>query len=237
MKTPARRWRAVGAALVAVSLAGAATACSSSSSSDGSSDGGGSYAIWDPYPQFNDDSEWVKLLKSCGTSAGVTVERTGYDTTDLTNKALLAAQQDNSPDVLIIDNPVISTLAEAGALTTTEETKLDTSSMEPNLLGAGQSGGKTYGVPIGANTLALYYNKAVLAAAGPLGRAVVVRACGRANRDRDGDQGGAHRAPPPGGSLHVCPFVVAGRVSGFGGASQSSSEPIRRIGSLNIGPL
>ena len=27
-------------------------------------------------------------------------------------------------------------------------------------------GGKTYGVPIGANTLALYYNKAVLAQVG-----------------------------------------------------------------------
>ncbi|GAA3349524.1 hypothetical protein GCM10020358_71980 [Amorphoplanes nipponensis] len=42
----------------------------------------------------------------------------------------------------------------------------DTSAMLPNLLGAGQAGGNTYGVPIGANTLALYYNKQVLAAAG-----------------------------------------------------------------------
>jgi multiple sugar transport system substrate-binding protein len=38
--------------------------------------------------------------------------------------------------------------------------------MQPNLLGAGQIGGKTYGVPIGANTLALYYNKSVLRSAG-----------------------------------------------------------------------
>jgi multiple sugar transport system substrate-binding protein len=162
MKTPARRWRAVGAALVAVACA---TACSSSSSDD-SSEGGGSYAIWDPYPQFDDASAWVKLLKSCGTSAGVTVERTGYDTTDLTNKVLLAAQQGNSPDVLIVDNPVVSTLAEGGVLTSTEENKIDTAAYLPNLLGAGQSGGKTYGVPIGANTLALYYNKKVLDAAG-----------------------------------------------------------------------
>ncbi|MEV4620658.1 extracellular solute-binding protein [Asanoa sp. NPDC049573] len=140
------------------------TACSSNEEKPG--DSGGTYAIWDPYPQFADDSDWVKLLKECGTAAGVTVERTGYDTTDLTNKALLAAQQDNSPDVLIVDNPVISTLAEAGVLTTTEDTKLDTSSMEANLLGAGQAGGKTFGVPIGANTLALYYNKDLLAKAG-----------------------------------------------------------------------
>ncbi|MEU8280450.1 extracellular solute-binding protein, partial [Microbispora bryophytorum] len=98
--------------------------------------------------------------------AGVTVKRTGYDTTDLTNKALLAAQQGNSPDVLIVDNPVVSTLAEAGVLTTTEENKLDVASIAPNLLAAGQLGGKTYGVPIGANTLALYYNKEVLKKAG-----------------------------------------------------------------------
>jgi multiple sugar transport system substrate-binding protein len=165
MKTPARR---MGAALIAVAIAGGVTACSSSDDktpSTGSS-GGGTYAIWDPYPQFDDSSDWVKLLQKCGADAGVTVKRTGFDTTDLTNKALLAAQQNNSPDVLIIDNPVISTLADAGVLTSTDETKLDTTSMEPNLLGAGQIGGKTYGVPIGANTLALYYNKDVLTKAG-----------------------------------------------------------------------
>jgi multiple sugar transport system substrate-binding protein len=163
MKTSARR---LGAALVAVAIAGGVAACSKSDTPTTGSSGGGTYAIWDPYPQFDDSSAWVKLLTKCGTDAGVTVKRTGYDTTDLTNKALLAAQQDNSPDVLIIDNPVISTLAEAGALTSTDETKLDTAAMEPNLLGAGQAGGKTYGVPIGANTLALYYNKDLLTKAG-----------------------------------------------------------------------
>jgi multiple sugar transport system substrate-binding protein len=166
MTTSPFRLRVIGTAAIAVAFALGATACSSSDDSPGAESSGGSYTIWDPYPQFAEDSDWVELLKSCGTTAGVTVERTGYDTTDLTNKALLAAQQDNSPDVLIIDNPVISTLAEAGALTTTEENKLDTSAMEANLLGAGQVDGKTYGVPIGANTLALYYNKDLLAAAG-----------------------------------------------------------------------
>ncbi|HEY0002591.1 MAG TPA: extracellular solute-binding protein, partial [Actinoplanes sp.] len=156
-------------AAVALTLtAGLGAGCSKSDSDSGTSDAGaagGTYTIWDPYPQFDDSSDWVKLLSKCGTDAGVTVKRTGYDTTDLTNKALLAAQQGNSPDALIVDNPVVSTLAEAGALTTTEELKLDTATFEPNLLAAGQTGGKTYGVPIGANTLALYYNKKVLDAA------------------------------------------------------------------------
>ncbi|MEV6848621.1 extracellular solute-binding protein [Actinoplanes sp. NPDC051411] len=166
MKNNPRGRRAAAAALAAVVVTTTLAACSAGSSGSGSSGGtGGAYQIWDPYPQFDNSSPWVSLLTKCGTDAGVTVKRTGYDTSDLTNKALLAAQQDNSPDVLIVDNPVISTLAEAGALATTGDTKLDTSAMLPNLLGAGQTGGKTYGVPIGANTLALYYNKKVLDAA------------------------------------------------------------------------
>lgn len=158
--------RRLGAATALTLTACLTVACSSDSGSGSSDAATGTYTIWDPYPQFDDSSEWVKLLSKCGTDAGVTVKRTGYDTTDLTNKALLAAQQDNSPDVLIVDNPVVSTLAEAGALTSTEESKIDTAAIEPNLLAAGQSGGKTYGIPIGANTLALYYNKAVLTKAG-----------------------------------------------------------------------
>jgi multiple sugar transport system substrate-binding protein len=163
MTLPRRGLRAIAALSVAACLV---TACSKSdSTSGGESTAGGTYNIWDPYPQFDDSSDWVKLLTKCGTDAGVTVKRTGFDTTDLTNKALLAAQQGNSPDVLIVDNPVVSTLAEAGVLTTTDDTKIDTSAVEPNLLAAGQLDGKTYGIPIGANTLALYYNKKILDAA------------------------------------------------------------------------
>jgi multiple sugar transport system substrate-binding protein len=145
---------------------GAPSTTSGGGSTSAGGGGGGTYTIWDPYPQFDNSSDWVKLLQSCGSDAGVTVKRTGFDTTDLTTKVLLAAQQGNPPDVLIVDNPVVSTLADGGVLTDTSATKLDTSSIQPNILAAGQLGGKTYGVPIGANTLALYYNKSVLDAAG-----------------------------------------------------------------------
>src|SRR3954464_15721711 len=136
-----------------------------SSNDSGGDSGSGTYTVWDPYPQFENGSAWVQLLSKCGSQAGVTVKRSGFDTTDLTNKALLASQQGNAPDVLIVDNPVVSTLAEGGVLTSTDDTKIDTSAVEPNLLAAGQLDGKTYGIPIGANTLALYYNKKVLDAA------------------------------------------------------------------------
>ncbi|WP_330309068.1 MULTISPECIES: extracellular solute-binding protein [unclassified Streptomyces] len=167
MNSSSRRRRLTAAAVAVVAVATTATACSSGSgSTSNSSSNSGTYTIWDPYPQFDKSSAWAKLLDACGTQAGVKIKRTAFDTSDLPNKALLAAQQDNSPDLLIVDNPVVSTLAEAGVLTTTDDSKLDTSAVDPNLLAAGQSGGKTYGTPIGANTLALYYNKKVLKAAG-----------------------------------------------------------------------
>jgi len=167
MNSPSRQRRLTAAALTALAVTVGATACSSGSGSSGT-DGAdsGTYTVWDPYPQFDKTSAWTKLLDECGTEAGVKIKRTGFDTSDLANKTLLAAQQGNSPDLLVVDNPVVSTLAEAGVLTTTDDTKLDTSKVDPNLLAAGQSGGKTYGTPIGANTLALYYNKEVLKAAG-----------------------------------------------------------------------
>ncbi|MDQ1050906.1 extracellular solute-binding protein [Streptomyces sp. V4I2] len=167
MNSFSRRRRLTAAALTALAVATSATACGSGSGGTGTQAADNdTYTIWDPYPQFAKGSAWVKLLDACGTEAGVKIKRTGFDTSDLANKTLLAAQQGNSPDVLIVDNPVVSTLAEAGVLTTTDDNKLDTSKVDPNLLAAGQSGGKTYGTPIGANTLALYYNKAVLKQAG-----------------------------------------------------------------------
>jgi multiple sugar transport system substrate-binding protein len=167
-----RRSRTVGTALLTIGTVAAVLAgCSSSGgssapSASATSSGGGTYTFWDPYPQYNASSDWAKLVASCGTQAGVTIKRTPYDTSALTTQALLAAQQGSSPNILLVDNPVVSTLAKAGALTTTAQNGLSTGSIAQNILGAGVINGGTYGVPIGANTLALYYNPKILKAAG-----------------------------------------------------------------------
>ncbi|WP_030667833.1 sugar ABC transporter substrate-binding protein [Streptomyces cellulosae] len=160
--------RTLLAALAAVGTLASLTACGGGSDDgSGSSDAsGGTYTFWDPYPQFDASSPWGKLVTDCGTKAGVTVKRTAYDTTDLGNKALLAAQQGNAPDVMLVDNPVVSTLVEAGILNKTSDLGLDTKAIQKNIIGAGTIDDAAYGVPIGANTLALYYNKKVLSAAG-----------------------------------------------------------------------
>ncbi|MFJ3305222.1 extracellular solute-binding protein [Streptomyces sp. NPDC086549] len=159
--------RTLFAALAAVGTLASLTACGGASNSSGSSSpSGGTYTFWDPYPQFDATSAWGRLVSACGTRAGVKLKRTSYDTTDLGNKALLAAQQGNAPDVMLVDNPVVSTLVEAGILNKTSDLGLDASSIQKNIIGAGTIGNAAYGVPIGANTLALYYNKKILAAAG-----------------------------------------------------------------------
>jgi multiple sugar transport system substrate-binding protein len=149
--------------LAAVSLVVSAAACSSAPTTTGTPD---TFTVWDPYPQFTAGSEWAKTIEGCGSGAGVKIQRQAYDTTDLTGKVLLAAQQGTAPHVLVLDNPVVSTLAEAGVLKSNQDVGLDVSQVSQNLAAAGAVNGQNYGVPIGANTLALYYNKAVLTAAG-----------------------------------------------------------------------
>ncbi|WP_275003396.1 sugar ABC transporter substrate-binding protein [Promicromonospora iranensis] len=157
------------AAVGALTLVGVLSACSSGGAAAGGETGGGddaTYTWWDPYPQHDDSSDWAGRVQACGEEAGVAIERTAYDTTALTNQALLAAQEGTSPDVILLDNPAVSTLADTGMLTTVDEFGLDTSAIDENLLAAGVVGGETYGIPIGANTLSLYYNAEVLEAAG-----------------------------------------------------------------------
>ncbi|WP_022919494.1 sugar ABC transporter substrate-binding protein [Ruania albidiflava] len=153
------------AALAAISMA-VLGACSGGESSGDGSAASGTYTWWDPYPQHDASSDWEGRVQACGEEAGVTIERTAYDTTALTNQALLAAQEGAAPDVILIDNPAVSTLAETGMLTTVDEFGLDTSAIDENLLAAGVVDGEAYGIPIGANTLSLYYNAEVLDDAG-----------------------------------------------------------------------
>jgi multiple sugar transport system substrate-binding protein len=87
-------------------IGGAVSACGSTAGSGSSPAAASTYTVWDPYPQFDNNSAWVQLLKKCGSSV------------------LLAAQQGVAPEVLIVDNPVVSTLAQAEVLTDTATTKV-----------------------------------------------------------------------------------------------------------------
>ncbi len=158
------------AALVTMALA----ACSGGTSGGTSTSAGGttttaaaltSIAVWDPYPQYDDSSAWAAYVKACAP-AGTTITRTTAATSDLLNNLTSAVKEDNAPDVVMLDNPAVPDAASAGLLASAKDVGMDTSGFDANLAGPGTVGGVTYGVPIGANTLGLYYNKDILDKAG-----------------------------------------------------------------------
>jgi len=100
---------------------------------------------------------------------GVTIERTTVPFADLLPKVLQQAATHTLPDVLILDNPQVQNFASTGALadlTSYAKGWSQLGSYYSSSLSTATWQGKLYGVPIGNNDLALYYNKKMLKAAG-----------------------------------------------------------------------
>ena len=155
--------RVIGASFLAVGIVAAAlTGCSAGNG--GSSSGSTQYTLWDPYPDRDATSDWAKAIDACAADLKITIKRNAGNTGDTVKDLTTAAN--NLPDIAMVDNPKVAVLADAGLLTTTDDNGLDVSTIEPNILSAGVLDGKTYGVPVGANTLGIYYNPTVLEAAG-----------------------------------------------------------------------
>ncbi|MEO8263186.1 MAG: extracellular solute-binding protein [Pseudolysinimonas sp.] len=153
--------RSAATFIAAAGLVGALAACSTPADTG---DGGGSYTLWDPYPDRDASSTWAQAIDACADDLGITITRNSGNTGDTVKDLTTAAS--NLPDIAMVDNPKVSTLADAGLLTTAKENGLDVSNISPNILSAGELDGEVYGVPVGANTLGLYYNPEVLDAAG-----------------------------------------------------------------------
>ena len=158
------RARLLGAVALGTVAIGVLAGCSGTGGTSTPTEEAKTYTLWDPYPDRDASSEWAKTIDACAADLDITIERNSGNTGD-TVKDLTTAASD-LPDIALVDNPRVATLAEAGILTSTDETGLDVSDIEENILGAGIVDGKTYGVPVGANTLGLYYNPEVLTAAG-----------------------------------------------------------------------
>lgn len=174
VKWNARKRPAWKAAVTGVAIVGILAGCTSNSKSEETSNtddsdtaapaAGGTFTLWDPYPNRDDKSTWALAINACADELGITIERNSGNTGDTVKDLTTAAS--NLPDIAMVDNPKVSTLADAGLLTTAAENGLDVSSIQDNILSAGAIDGDVYGVPVGANTLGLYYNPEILEASG-----------------------------------------------------------------------
>ncbi|KSU85456.1 carbohydrate ABC transporter substrate-binding protein, CUT1 family [Fictibacillus enclensis] len=99
----------------------------------------------------------------------VDIERIEVPFGELKKKILLGAAGGELPDILIIDNPDHQMLAEAGILADLTK-KVKVWGQEKNYFEGPLSStvykGKNYGIPLGSNNLALFYNEDLLKEAG-----------------------------------------------------------------------
>ena len=106
-------------------------------------------------------------IQKCGTSIGVPkIDHQSVPGPTLIQKVLQQASSKTLPDMLMLDNPDIQQIAEAGALAPLSDFGLNADGYAPGPVSAATYDGQLYGLQPGANTLAIFYNKDVLAKAG-----------------------------------------------------------------------
>ncbi|MDB5054642.1 MAG: sugar transporter substrate-binding protein [Bacilli bacterium] len=99
----------------------------------------------------------------------VKIERTFVAAGDIKNKLLIGSAGNQAPDIVWVDNPDHQALAAAGILADITSEVKAWGQADQYFEGPWSSTvykGKNYGIPIGSNDLALYYNSDMLTAAG-----------------------------------------------------------------------
>lgn len=122
--------------------------------------------VLDYYTDATEHAQWGDLLTACGKTAGVTVEQTSVPGAALIPKVLQQASSRTLPDLLMLDNPDLQEIAQAGVLTPLDQYGIDSSGFAKGILSAGTYDGKVYGLAPAVSTVALFYNKDMLSAAG-----------------------------------------------------------------------
>jgi multiple sugar transport system substrate-binding protein len=157
------------AALVPLTLAacGGDGGSNEAGSQGSSSETVDSLTVLDYYTESPSHSQIGDQLQKCGTSIGVaTVDHQSVPGPTLIQKVLQQASSKTLPDVLMLDNPDIQQIAEAGAIAPLGDFGLNADGYAPGPVSAATYDGQLYGLQPGANTLAIFYHKDVLAEAG-----------------------------------------------------------------------
>jgi multiple sugar transport system substrate-binding protein len=125
-----------------------------------------SLTVLDYYTDEPTTSQVQALAEKCGASIGTKINRTAVPGPSLIQKVLQQASSKTLPDVLMLDNPDIQQIAATGALAPLGDYGVKTDGYATGPVSAATYEGKLYGLQPAANTIAIFYNKDVLAKAG-----------------------------------------------------------------------
>jgi multiple sugar transport system substrate-binding protein len=103
------------------------------------------------------------ILNKCAAANGAKIDRQVIPQASLVPELIKDVSARAVPNLMLVDNPNVQQFAATGALV---PLTISTKGSFPSVASAGSYQGKTYGFAPGVNDLALYYNKAMFAAAG-----------------------------------------------------------------------
>ena len=167
MKSSQRTTRPLTLAVAALAgLPLLVTGCGPASNSASSSESVKEISVMDYYNNEPDKSFIGDALTACGTKAGVAIKRETVPGKSLISKVLQQSSSKTLPDVLMLDNPDLQQIAATGALAPLADFKISTDNFADGVLSAGTYKDKVYGLAPTVNTIALFYNKDLLAKAG-----------------------------------------------------------------------
>lgn len=149
-----------------MALVVAATGCGSGNGAGSDTSKVTSITALDYYTDEPEHSQWGEALTACGKTVGVKVEQASVPGASLIPKVLQQASSRTLPDLLMLDNPDLQQIAQTGALTPLDQYGIDSRGYAKGILSAGTYEGKVYGLAPYVSTVALFYNKDMLAEAG-----------------------------------------------------------------------
>ncbi|OIJ91866.1 ABC transporter substrate-binding protein [Streptomyces monashensis] len=108
----------------------------------------------------------AQAMARCGERLGVTIEQQSVPAAQVMTKALRMASSKSLPDIVQFDASEMPTFADAGGLIDLRRLGLSTGDIPQGIINFGSYKGIYYGAARSVNTLALFYNKDMLAQAG-----------------------------------------------------------------------
>ncbi|MEU6815294.1 extracellular solute-binding protein [Streptomyces sp. NPDC046860] len=161
--------RGIAASALVASLALTATACGGSDDGDSKSDGPVTLTWWDTSNATNEAPTYKALVEQFqAANKNIKVKYVNVPFDQAQNKFDTAAGSKGAPDILRSEVGWTPAFAKKGFFLPLDGTEAlaEQDKFEPNLIKQAQYEGKTYGVPLVTDTLALVYNKALFKQAG-----------------------------------------------------------------------
>ena len=144
----------------------ALTACAGGGGASQSKGDPETLTILDYYNNEPDKTLIQAALDKCAEELDLTIKRETVPGKDLIQKVLQRSSSKTLPDVLMLDNPDLQEIAATGGLAPLSDYDVDTSGFADGILEAATYEGEVYGLAPTVNTLGLFYNEDLLAAAG-----------------------------------------------------------------------